>query len=101
LALPIVTLAARIEGGHLVLRGCRWPGAELLWSCTVPEADGFALERQVDERGRASHRAVLRTTDSRMLPLTVDGYRSVVWIYPRVLGRLNGWLASAKAGARW
>ncbi|CAN5738903.1 hypothetical protein BH11MYX4_BH11MYX4_54600 [soil metagenome] len=40
-ALPIVRLTARIEGGHVVVRGRRWPGAEVTWSCPLREAEAF------------------------------------------------------------
>ncbi len=31
---PLVTVRARVEAGHLVVSGRRWPGAETVWSCT-------------------------------------------------------------------
>ncbi len=52
------------RGRSYVVQGARWPGPEVVWSCTVAEARGFELTEQRDDRGRVNYRVVLRTTDA-------------------------------------
>jgi hypothetical protein len=92
MAVPVVRIAARVEGGHVVVRSGRWPGPEVMWSCTVAEASAFELLEQHDAKERAHFQVALRTQDDQVLALTSDAYRSVRFIYPRVLRRLNAWL---------
>jgi hypothetical protein len=102
---PLVTLRARVEGGHLVVSGRRWPGAESMWSCTLAEATGFveqAVETDGERRprwmGTSYRRVALRTADDQVLGLTHVAYSAIRWPHPRVVARLNDWLAAQKAG---
>jgi hypothetical protein len=96
MAVPVVRIAARVEGGHVVVRSARWPGPEVLWSCTLAEAGAFELLEQHDAKERAHYQVALRTQDDQVLALTADSYRSVSFIYPRVLRRLNDWLEASR-----
>lgn len=96
IAVPVISLSARVEGGHLVVRGARWPGPEVVWSCTLAEASGFELAEVRDAKDKKHYAVSLRTHDGQLLALTHDAYPSVHFIYPRILGRLNAWLTQTQ-----
>ena len=96
---PVLTIRARVEGGHLIVSGRCWPGPETLWSCTVAEAARFEEQclRETPGKGREYRRAALRTRDDQVLALTDQAYPGTRWPLPRVVARLNDWLAAQKA----
>jgi hypothetical protein len=96
LAVPVVRISARVEAGHVVVRSARWPGPEVIWSCTTREASAFELLSQLDAKGRPHYQVALRTEDDQRLALTAESYRSVPFIYPSILRRLNDWLAQSR-----
>jgi len=94
--IPIVTLSARVEGGHLVASGRRWPGAETIWSCTVAEADKFDVEVVKSAKWREYRRIALRTQDGKLFALTQSAYPGSPASHARVAARLNAWLENAR-----
>jgi hypothetical protein len=94
---PIVTLRARVEGGHLVASGRRWPGAETIWTCTTAEAAGFDVELMRDDKGRQYRRIALRTNEGKLFGLTQFGYAGGAAVHARAAARLNAWWETARA----
>jgi hypothetical protein len=93
--LPIVRIRAELRSEEIVLRGRRWPGAEIRWLCAVQDAEHFEVETLSGSTG-SFYRLALRTTDGKRRPLTEKAYRGVTFIYPPLIGRLDAWLASAR-----
>jgi len=102
-SLPLVRIHAQIDGGQVVLRGCRWPGAETHWTCAIQEAQQFEVETVDVEEGLPTaqgrfYRLALRTADGTLLPITEKAYRGMTFIHTKPLNRLNAWLADVRTG---
>lgn len=91
---PLVVVNARIEGGHLIVSGRRWPGAQTIWSCTVAEAAGFAIEVVPNAKGRTFHRVAMRTRDGKTFALTEQVFPSHA-THVRALRKLQAWWEKA------
>jgi hypothetical protein len=94
--IPVVTVRAEVTAGQLVVRGYRWPGPELVWSAGLPEIRGFEVQLVEDAKRRTYRRLALRTEDERILPLTETAWPGGSWLYPRLVARLDAWLAAAR-----
>jgi hypothetical protein len=93
LVFPLVTVRAAVEGNEVVLRGQRWPGPTMVWSCALDEADVFETEL-VDAK---VPRLTLRTKNGRRLPLTERAYPGSRWMYPKLVARLDNWLDASRS----
>jgi hypothetical protein len=95
---PVVRVHASFTAGEVVVRGCRWPGAETVWSCDTEEAVGFEVEVLEGRRGRRFRRLALKTVGGRLLPLTETAWPGGSWLYTKRLARLNAWLNDVRSG---
>ncbi len=93
--LPVVSVRARIEAGHVIVSGCRWPGSETVWSCTLAEAKNFEVEVLPGAKNQKFWRLALRTDGERLLPLTETAWPGAMWLSSRLVAKLNAWLARA------
>ena len=100
-SVPLVILRARVEDGHLVVSGRRWPGRQTTLSCALADATRFeeqtfqkALVPGAPSKVLYYRRVALRTRDDRVLGLTHAAYPSARWPHSSVVARLNAWLAT-------